>query len=241
MTSSHDTTNNNNRISNTISDSTKPIFDDQFICSNTNHNTHQTLLSYIQTYNDNITLKQQIDILFKIAQCIQYLHRLHYIYCDITPDNCCLFVDNTTNTISVKLHSNDSITYINNYNNITINNINQGTNEYRSPEQWLHNNNITYYTDIYSFGITMLHIILNDKPFDATSHNAIQLIVTQQDTLFEWLTAISEGLYDVIHDKHTASHLQKLVLLCCEYDPTERINIDTVINKLQSMHNKIDK
>ena len=117
-------------------------------------NLKEFLTNLKSNYNMNLSYSFYWDVIFQMIVPVNYLHKLGYIHSDIKPSNY-LIMDNNQlllNDFCLSIKEKD----------IKINEL-EGDSVYISPELFFKNlGNISHKTDIYSLGLSILEILIED-------------------------------------------------------------------------------
>jgi len=115
-------------------------------------------LSDIIKREKKLPVKRAIYIAWQIARGLEYAHEREVVHRDIKPSNIMIKKNNEVCIIdfgiSISTHSQ----------RLTNPGMTMGTPEYMSPEQ-CQNKNVTFQSDIYSFGIVFYEMLTGDPPF----------------------------------------------------------------------------
>ena len=139
-------------------------------------------------------LCESLEIAIKIAKTLRYLHQKHVIHADVNPKNIVYNPD----TKEVLLIDYGYSVVDNNFRfNSDINVGTSGNLLYMSPEQTGRTKLlIDFRSDLYSFGMTLYHVLSGKVPFNAK--NRYELIHKQVASIPESLHIISTDIPDVV-------------------------------------------
>ena len=166
----------------------------------------------VSNQNYNNTTRQKI--LIGIAQGMIYLHQHHTIHCDLRPENI-LLDDNLeahiTNFALSKLVSSDNqINFTDEFN-------------YKAPEV-INNDEYTYKSDIYSFGVLMYEVVTDSYPYPDFLQNKI--------TLSQLKSKIIDENYRPKFTVPVKPKIRELIEQCWANDPNDRPTFEEIYNKL---------
>lgn len=155
---------------------------------------HGYTLREILDYRERYDLKQLINVLIPIANCLEYAHSHRVIHRDIKPENILVGPYDEVLLLDWGLakvwdpdgnHDEEEApdTSISTAKVSTITDMEklQGTIAYMSPEQIARDPEIDYRTDIYSFGVVLYEVLCGQPPFqeetvDKMTHEIQQTI-----------------------------------------------------------------
>jgi serine/threonine protein kinase len=174
--------------------------------------TTDNYMHYKKIFNQNQFEKLIIDIVLKIAYCIQYIHKTH-AHLDLKLENV-IVMDDDINNFHVKLADMEYLT------NKPLSDLRCGSPSYVAPEIISNKFYIPIKADIYSFGIMIYMMLHFNFPFDDDNI----------ETLF-----ISKINNNIQYDKNISTDLILLLINMLDIDPNKRYNINTIIKKLKSL------
>ncbi|XP_059445587.1 rust resistance kinase Lr10-like [Corylus avellana] len=195
----------------------------------------EKFISSVDTKNRFLGWDKLQDIAIGIAKGIDYLHQgcdqqiLHF---DIKPHNV-LLDENFNPKISdfglAKLCSKDQSA-------VSMTTA-RGTLGYIAPEVFSRNfGNVSYKSDIYSFGILLLEVVGGRKNVDITAENTSQVYFP------EWIYNFLEQKEDLrvfIEDDEDAEIAKKLAIIglwCIQWHPVDRPSMKVIIQMLEGGH-----
>lgn len=149
--------------------------------------------------------KMFIEILFGTLECLEFLHENNIIHCDINPGNILVKKNSFDNVLDKVKQTLTPSVYLKNNNNIKLCNFSRsqisigkylvnenssGTINYQPPESYM----ISVFSlknDVWSLGITLYQILLNDLPFKYSPKTNLE----QEKIIFHSVS------YDTIKEK----------------------------------------
>ncbi|ORC93116.1 mitogen-activated protein kinase-like protein [Trypanosoma theileri] len=169
------------------------------------------LISRLGQIPEEAARKYSRDILYGL----QFLHSMKYVHCDVKPDNVLLSSEGTCKlgdfgTVRLSRSLTDRVAAI------------RGTPRYMAPEAVL--GNWTVKADVYSFGLTVAHMLLGHNPWSHYIEPDEHFIVRLARNTGDMKPDLPTGLKD--------KELESAIHSCCEFDPSKRPSVDDLISLL---------
>ena len=153
-----------------------------------------------------LTLRQKIEMLYKIALAVDFLHRNDVIHRDLKPGNILVGAD-----LEPKLLDFGLALHLGNRDRLTRSGIAVGTPRYFSPEQALGNSDLDSRSDIFSLGTILYELLTGVVPFRGrTLDEEIEIICERDPVLPRRMDARIPG------------ELQNICLKALEKMPADR-------------------
>lgn len=162
------------------------------------------------------------DIFQQVAEGLLYMHQTGYVHGDMKPNN--IIVTDAGLAKIIDLGQSCTVG--------TVKERIQGTVDYIAPEQ-VHRRAITPATDVYNFGATM-YWCLTGKHIPTAMSNRSGLGMAKDNHQLERPTPVSELNKDV------SKEFSDLILECVFPEPDDRPTIETVRNRLQIIHLRLE-
>ncbi|KAH9582133.1 Protein kinase domain [Trypanosoma melophagium] len=155
--------------------------------------------------------KYSRDILYGL----QFLHSMKYVHCDLKPDNVLLSSEGTCKlgdfgTVRLALSVADRVGTL------------RGTPRYMAPEAVL--GNWTVKADIYSFGLTVAHMLLGCNPWSQCSEPDEHFLVRLAQNKGDMKPNLPTGLKN--------KELECAIHSCCEFEPSKRPTVNELLTLL---------
>ena len=189
-----------------------------------------SLFDFLHNENNkiNLTLKQKINISIGIIKGIDYLHKNNIVHYHLTSKNI-LIDDNLNPLIADYGFNNLKKTYniFNKYHNL---------NSYSSPEMLTEtngklcgslNNNFNEKNDIYSYGLILWEIFNETIPFNVKLKDVKNYV-------------LNEKLRPEIKEENIDKELANLIRECWDTEPSNRPEIDKILNLLIKKYKEIE-
>ncbi len=176
---------------------------------------HVSNIKELESYSNN--LQYIVNIMYQIADAIEYMHSKFIIHSDIKPQNI-IIGDDRAILIDFDLSSVIGHPVYSKKNSIS------GTPNYMAPEIWKRNKDVSYYlSDIYSFGVTLYYVFNGKKlPYKPKSIEDMEYMIHN---------------INPIPSKSGFSFLDKLIMLAISKDPDSRPTISEIKNCLKKLTN----
>ena len=186
----------------------------------------QSTLNEIIKEKMQFTHLEKIEILLKIATALKYMHFRNYVHLDIKPHN--VFF-NKKNPMLGDFGLSASISLEKN------NGMKLGCTIYYSPPEQIRNGPPRQSSDIWAFGMTMYHFLMEQHPFSFLKDSR---------------KIEKEAFYNLIKEDHVRPLISddfaekyeieaKIMKKCWELNPSYRPDIDNICDKLLTIKNNI--
>ena len=177
--------------------------------------------------SDPIEEELMIKMLLDAARGLQYLHQNGILHRDIKPENFLVVSLEKDVHVNCKLGDFGSSR---NYNLLMTNMTftkEVGTPVYMAPEM-LHHQKYKEPADIYSFSITMLEVMICDEAFPPKEYK------------FSWdiANAVSQGKRPTRIERVTNQQMKSLIENTWNQHPSDRLEIDAIVEQLENEYNK---
>lgn len=146
-----------------------------------------------------------LQLLFQLADALEYLHSKYIVHRDIKPENVMVMDDGSLRLLDF------GIAKLQGYNQLTLDGTILGTVTYMSPEQLQNSRGSNYQSDIYSLGVLMYELFTGKLPFDADSPGTAIIQIFSQ-----------EARPPLELNPHLGADLNQLILTCLHKYPQHR-------------------
>ena len=173
-----------------------------------------TLGDYLKEKNFNLNENEMANIIYQIAQGVNYLHKFGIVHRDLKPDNIMIIPKTGDNDIIIKIMDFGFSKIVSNEEKLMEG---FGTLYYAAPEL-IQNLPYNLEIDVWSLGVIIYYIFTGCYPFKGKTEDDIEENILEENVEFK------DGEWEVISD-----NVKDLITKCLEKNPDERINIDEFI------------
>ena len=173
-----------------------------------------TLGSYLKEKNFNLNEIEVANIIYQIAQGVEYLHKFGIVHRDLKPDNIMILPKKGENNIIIKIMDFGFSKIVSKEEKLMEG---LGTLYYAAPEL-IENLPYNLEVDIWSLGVIIYYIFTGRYPFTGKNEDEIEEKILEENVEFK------DGEWESISDK-----AKDLIKRCLEKNPEERINIKKFI------------
>lgn len=172
---------------------------------------------FINAKPDFLSEQEIIEIFLSITDCVDALHDLGFVHCDIKPEN--VLISRSNNKLQCKLIDFETTTYMGSF-------FFGGTLEYMSPEMFTTTNNTRFHPqknfiptrasksiDYWSMGVLLYCITFNELPFQSEKENfadrcdeiatkvRLHRITPQSNDMCEMYKNVNNVIHNLLHAK----------------------------------------
>ena len=173
-----------------------------------------TLGDYLKEKNFNLKENEVANIIYQIAQGVNYLHKFGIVHRDLKPDNIMIIPKTGDNDIIIKIMDFGFSKIVSNEEKLMEG---FGTLYYAAPEL-IQNLPYNLEIDVWYLGVIIYYIFTGCYPFKGKTEDDIEENILEENVEFK------DGEWEVISD-----NVKDLITKCLEKNPDERINIDEFI------------
>ena len=173
-----------------------------------------TLGSYLKEKNFNLSEIEVANIIYQIAQGVEYLHKFGIVHRDLKPDNIMILPKKAENNIIIKIMDFGFSKIVSKEEKLMEG---LGTLYYAAPEL-IENLPYNLEVDIWSLGVIIYYIFTGRYPFTGKNEDEIEEKILEENVEFK------DGEWESISEK-----AKDLIKRCLEKNPEERINIKKFI------------
>lgn len=184
-----------------------------FVCESIAKGTLRDFLKKEENYD------QKWQKLLEIAQGLRYLHDRNILHNDLKGDNFLVGADGKAKIIDFGFSS------ILNVEEVKLDPKQLGAKRWRSPEVLRGDDRITLKSDIYAFGMCIVESISSELPWGSMDDFAVSHHVLRNKSLPNQPESIND-------------HQWSLIRTMCAFDPKDRIDISSVIARLEGFAQK---
>ena len=173
-----------------------------------------TLGNFLKEKNFNLNEIEVANIIYQIAQGLEYLQKFGIVHRDIKPDNIMISKKERDNNIIIKIMDFGFSRIVSKEEKLMEG---FGTLYYAAPEL-IQNLPYNLEIDIWSLGVIIYYIFTGCYPFTGKTEDEIEENILEENVEFK------DGEWETISDK-----VKDLIQKCLEKNPEERINIKEFI------------
>jgi serine/threonine protein kinase len=174
-----------------------------------------TLGNFLKEKNFNLNEMEVANIIYQIAQGLEYLQKFGIVHRDIKPDNIMISKKEKDSNIIIKIMDFGFSRIVSKEEKLMEG---FGTLYYAAPEL-IQNLPYNLEIDIWSLGVIIYYIFTGCYPFSGKTEDEIEENILEENVEFK------DGEWETISDK-----VKDLIQKCLEKNPEERINIKQFID-----------